>query len=243
MSDLRQWWDSMPLVTKYLLASSFILTILPNFGLIPAQYLTLEFYYIWSHFQIWRLITPFFYHGRLGFNFLIHMLFLYQYGKSLEQNTFAGRMADFIYMIIIGGIVILLPALYLGFSSVGMGLIMMLIYYWARKNPNVKVSFLFGITFQSQYLPWVMCGLSILLGGFPLLELIGIVAGHAYLFLDEICPRVYGLNLIQTPEWLKNLVPPQFNRYSGFAPGVGAATTGPSAFRGGHAWGQGRSLR
>ncbi len=36
----------------------------------------------------------------------------------------------------------------MGLPLLGMGLIMMVIYYWSRKNPNVVVSFMFGLKFQ-----------------------------------------------------------------------------------------------
>ena len=52
----------------------------------------------------------------------------------------------------------------------GMSLIMMLIYIWSRKNPNLTMSFMFGIRFQSFYFPWVLVVFSILMGGLPIAE-------------------------------------------------------------------------
>lgn len=41
----------------------------------------------------------------------------------------------------------------------GMGLIVSLIYYWSRKNPDVEMSLMFGIRFKSIYFPWVLCAM------------------------------------------------------------------------------------
>jgi hypothetical protein len=40
-----------------------------------------------------------------------------------------------------------------------MGLIVSLIYYWSRKNPDVEMSLMFGIRFKSIYFPWVLCAM------------------------------------------------------------------------------------
>ncbi|KAM4746227.1 uncharacterized protein FYW61_018459 isoform 3-T3 [Anableps anableps] len=88
-----------------------------------------------SRYQIWRLITSFFFFGSLGFGFLFNIVFLYlslscekqlhgcyqQYGKPaaesltevsyrycrmLEEDCFRGRTADFVFMFLFGGILI-----------------------------------------------------------------------------------------------------------------------------------------
>ena len=41
---------------------------------------------------------------------------------------------------------------------------MMIIAYWARKNPDGIVRFMFGLQFKAAYLPWVMLAFEILLG-------------------------------------------------------------------------------
>jgi hypothetical protein len=65
--------------------------------------------------------------------------------------------------------------MYFGYPILSMGLIMMIIYYWSRKNPDGIITFMFGIKFQAVYLPWVLMGFTVLLGGVPILELFGVV--------------------------------------------------------------------
>lgn len=40
------------------------------------------------------------------------------------------------------------------------------------------------------------------MGGYPLLELVGVVAGHAYYFMQYVYPETNGRTLIQCPDFL-----------------------------------------
>ena len=119
MGDIQSWWDNLPIVTKYLFVGSFGLTLAANFGLINPMLLILDWNLVIKSFQVWRLITCFLFHGALGFPFLINMLFLYvisllvlykiyaffhfrvRYAGSLESTSFAGKMSDYLYMLMI----------------------------------------------------------------------------------------------------------------------------------------------
>lgn len=63
-------------------------------------------------FQIWRLVTSFVFFGYFGLNFLFHLIFIYYYCCMLEENSFRDRMADFIYMFLFGGTVIVVSFRY-----------------------------------------------------------------------------------------------------------------------------------
>jgi len=67
-------------------------------------------------------------------------------------------------------------------------------------------------------------GFHMLMGGDPIIDLIGIGAGHAYIFCKEVLPRSHGYRFLQTPMWLKNLIQrqvydrmdrPRFERMAG----------------------------
>jgi hypothetical protein len=93
-----------------------------------------------------------------------------RYGQALEQTTFFGRTADFVFMILFGAALLLPISFFLNLPVLGMSLIMMIIYVWSRKNPNVTMSFMFGLRFQSFYFPWVLVGFNVLMGGMPIAE-------------------------------------------------------------------------
>ena len=52
------------------------------------------------------------------------------------------------------------------------------------------MSFLGFFTFNAPYLPWVMLGFSVLLGNGVTMDLIGIVVGHTYYFLEFVYPVI-----------------------------------------------------
>jgi hypothetical protein len=122
-SDLERWWKDLPVLTKYLFVGSFGVTLAANFGLLSPYSLVLIWPKVITEFQLWRLVTCFLFHGKLGFPFLIHMLFLYalfathfvctscaksfimacrvRYASSLESEIFNGRLSDYVWMQVI----------------------------------------------------------------------------------------------------------------------------------------------
>ncbi|ELR25279.1 Der1like domain family, member 1, putative [Acanthamoeba castellanii str. Neff] len=221
-SDLERWWKDLPVLTKYLFVGSFGVTLAANFGLLSPYSLVLIWPKIITEFQLWRLVTCFLFHGKLGFPFLIHMLFL-----SLESEIFNGRLSDYVWMQVITCSLLLASTLILPSPILGMGLIVSLIYYWSRKNPDVEMSLMFGIRFKSIYFPWVLCAMSLLMGGSPLAELCGIVAGHFYFFFEDIIPRTKGYRLLQTPAFMYvSIDPAEYNSYNRGA--QQQATRGPT---------------
>ena len=51
-----------------------------------------------------------------------------------------------------------------------------------------------------------MMGFHLFTGGNPLNDLIGVAAGHTYIFLKTILPDSHGYNLIKTPGAMLTLV-------------------------------------
>jgi len=207
--DIETWWRSVPPITKFLFAGSFLLTIAANYGLISPYYLILDFPKMYKNIEIWRIVTCFLFHGKLGFNFLIHMLFLVRYGSSLEKENF-NNTADYLFFMLFGCSILVVLSFFLDAKILGMSLIMMIIYYWSRKNPNIPMSFMFGLRFVSAYFPWVLIAFDMLLGqGLPIYQLLGVLVGHLYFFLVEIYPNNGGRRILSTPQFLYDLFPPQ----------------------------------
>ena len=211
--DLENWWKSLPLVTKYVFLGTMGVTLAVNFGFIPAYQMTLIWGQVFKQFQLWRLVTPFLIHS-LGFPFLISMMFLLKYGSSLEKDVFEGRLSDFIFFITIScSLLLLIGGYFLSAPILAQGLIMVLVYYWSRKNPNATMSLMFGIQFKSVYLPWVLVIMSLLMGKYPILDVVGIVVGHFYFFFTDVYPRTNGgRQLLKTPKFLVDIIPREYNR-------------------------------
>jgi len=234
MADsLENWWKSLPTVTRWLFGTSFGATVAANFGLLNQDWLILDFDALIYRFEIWRLVTPFLFHGKLGFPFLINMLFLVKYGSSVEKDLFLNETADYLWMLIFGAVILFIPGYFVPLKILGLALIMMIIYYWSRKNPEIGMSFFFGIRFKALYFPWVLIGFRILLGGMPISEIFGVLVGHLYYFLTVVYPDQGGRRLLRTPQFLKEWFPgpnAQMQR-----PGEGPRPTG-------YSWGRGQTL-
>ncbi|XWS19434.1 hypothetical protein CRYUN_Cryun31cG0015500 [Craigia yunnanensis] len=147
---------------------------------------------------------------------LFHMFFLARYCKLLEENSFRGRTADFFYMLLFGasvltGIVLIggmIPYLSESFAKIiflSNSLTFMMVYVWSKQNPFIHMSFLGLFTFTAAYLPWVLLGFSVLVGASAWVDLLGMIAGHAYYFLEDVYPRMTGRQPLKTPSFIKAL--------------------------------------
>ena len=97
---------------------------------------------------------------------------------------------------------------FLAVHFLGSSLAFMMVYVWARRNDDVRMSFLGLFTFRAPFLPWVLLGFSVLLGNSPSVDLIGIAVGHLYFFLDDVYPYTRagkGRRPLRAPFWLLRL--------------------------------------
>ncbi|KAF8762375.1 hypothetical protein HU200_009555 [Digitaria exilis] len=149
-------------------------------------------------------------------DFLFHMFFLARYCKLLEENSFRGRTADFFYMLLFGataltGIVLIggmIPYVSETFARIlflSNSLTFMMVYVWSKHNPFIHMSFLGLFTFTAAYLPWVLLGFSILVGSSTWVDILGMIAGHVYYFLEDVYPRMTGRRPLKTPSFIKAL--------------------------------------
>ena len=95
-------------------------------------------------------------------------------------------------------------------------------------------------------------GLHLILGSSIIPDIIGILAGHVYIFLEHDLPRMKGYRVLKTPGFLYQLIPPQRVHIRGFGVEGNAAQQQQQQQqqqnqnlrqRGGYNWGgQGRAL-
>ncbi|KAM9257466.1 LOW QUALITY PROTEIN: derlin-2-like [Cariama cristata] len=189
---------------------------------------------IFKHFQVWRLITNYLFFGPVGFNFLFNMIFLYRYCRMLEEGSFRGRTADFVFMFLFGGLLMTLFGLF-ELVFLGQAFTIMLVYVWSRRNPYVRMNFFGLLIFQAPFLPWVLMGFSLLLGNSIIVDLLGIAVGHIYFFFEDVFPnQPGGGRLLRTPSVLKAIfdTPEDDPNYNPL----------PEERPGGFAWGEGERL-
>ena len=148
------------------------------------------------------MFTNFLFMGELGIDFVFHMFFLIRYSKSLEETSFRNRPADFLWLLVFGMIVLTAIAPFVKVQFLGTSLNFMLVYIWSRRNPHVPLSFLGVFNFSAAYLPWVLMLFSVLIGSSPLMDVLGMIAGHTYYYLEDVYPRTAqgaGRRLLKTP--------------------------------------------
>jgi hypothetical protein len=64
--------------------------------------------------QVWRLVTNFLFLGKLSLNFVIRMIWVVQYGGQLEGQIYQFEPADFLFMLIFNGGLLLLTSIVMG---------------------------------------------------------------------------------------------------------------------------------
>eukprot|EP00027_Filamoeba_sp_ATCC50430_P010686 CAMPEP_0168562202 /NCGR_PEP_ID=MMETSP0413-20121227/11997_1 /TAXON_ID=136452 /ORGANISM="Filamoeba nolandi, Strain NC-AS-23-1" /LENGTH=183 /DNA_ID=CAMNT_0008593613 /DNA_START=128 /DNA_END=679 /DNA_ORIENTATION=- len=138
------------------------------------------------------------------------MFFMVRHSKLLEETSFRGRTADYFFMYLFGAVLLMIID-YVMYQLPSLPKVMFLapslsfmsVYVWARRNPNVQMNFLELLNFRAPYLPWVILGFGVLLGQSPVSDILGIIVGHIYYFLEDVYPQTTGRRLLKTPGFIK----------------------------------------
>lgn len=72
------WFQRLPFVTKYILLGTVLISGACTFGALSLADVAFIPPFITKRFQLWRFITPFFFAGSFSFNFLMHIMALYE---------------------------------------------------------------------------------------------------------------------------------------------------------------------
>lgn len=99
MSDFSTWYKQVPQFTRYWLTATLAFSVGGKLGVLPVQFLYLDSTFVFSKFQIWRLLTSLFFYPT-GFHFLMNCFFLYNYSSRLEKDHYLGSPGDYLYLLI-----------------------------------------------------------------------------------------------------------------------------------------------
>jgi len=176
-------------------------------NIVTPIHIFLNYRTVWQQHEVWRLLTTFLFFDYFGINFLFHMYFLVRHSRLLEESSFRGRTGDFFFMYLFGALSLLGIHYGLHFFSwfpkvmfLAPSLAFMVVYVWGRRNPHITLSFLGLFNFTAPYLPWVILGFGVLLGQNPVFDLLGIVVGHIYYYLEDVYPQLTaGRRILVTP--------------------------------------------
>jgi Derlin-2/3 len=107
----------------------------------------------------------------------------------------------------------------------------MIVYVWSRHNPDTPVSLMGVIQLKAFWLPWALMLLTMLMGGSPVADFLGILVGHLYYFLSSLHPAAGGGDYVRTPAWFKRSIDHVYGGY-GFVNPNYQAPRAPRAFGG-----------
>lgn len=203
---VREEYFQIPIITRSYTTACVLTTVAVQLDLITPFQLYFNPEIVIKKYQIWRLFTTFLFFGTFGFNFLFNIIFTYRYCRMLEEGSFRGRTADFLFMFVFGGTLMIIFALFVNLLFLGQAFTIMLVYIWSRRNPYVRMNFFGLLNFQAPYLPWVLLAFSVLLGNAVMVDLMGIVVGHIYYFLEVVFPeQPGGFRILKTPGIIRSL--------------------------------------
>lgn len=221
--DFKTFLNDIPPVTRTLVLSTFICTLGGGFGIFPSHWFGLIWPEIIGRFHFWRIISSFAHMGKLGFPFLINMYFLFHYSKQLENGFFLNRTANYCWMLTLVMLITLISSTVIPMYAAGSALLMAIMHLWGRHSPTLTVKMYGFISIPAKYLSLAIIAIDLILsGGVDTTAVVGLVAGHAYYFLDSVYPTMpSGKQLISTP--------PAFERFVDAACAALASATGLGA--------------
>ena len=128
------------------------------------------------------------------------------YTLSSIETYFGDKQADLGTMLIFNAVVAMIFA-YLAnnYTVMQSPYLFSIIYVWSKLVPDQQMS-IWGFPVTSCHLPWVLMGFHLFTGGDPFTDLIGVAAGHMYIYLKTILPDSHGYDLVKTPGFMHALV-------------------------------------
>ncbi|KAL5810800.1 hypothetical protein ACOSQ3_027539 [Xanthoceras sorbifolium] len=208
MSTPAEYYHSLPPVSKFYGVACLMTTTAYYLQLYDRWNIALSYEDVFKRFQVWRLVTNFFFLGPFSCPFAIRLIIIARYGVSLERGSFDKRTADFLWMLIFGAFSLLVMAVVplLWTPFMGASLVYMILYVWGREFPNARINIYGVVSLKGFYLPWATLALDLIFG-MPLKPgILGIVAGHLYYFLTVLHPLAGGKYIFKTPLLVHKLV-------------------------------------
>ncbi|KAF8412441.1 hypothetical protein HHK36_000405 [Tetracentron sinense] len=236
MSTPGEYYRSLPPVSKAYGVACLMTTSAFYLQLYDPMILALFYERVLKHFQVWRLITNFFFLGPFSFRFAVRLLMIARYGVLLEKGPYDKRTADFVWMLIFGALSILERDLDPPSDELHLGASLhMCAMSICNSCHSLLLASLHGgfLGFHDClclelrvpectnqhirccdlegidygfYLPWALLALDLILGNSLKPDIIGMVAGHLYYFLTVLHPLAGGKFILKTPLWVHKFV-------------------------------------
>ncbi|GFE53455.1 DER1 [Babesia ovis] len=201
------WYGSLPRITKTIITLMFLLTVCTTFRIVSPQSLMLNWQLIRKHFEVHRILLGCLYAGQFSFKWAIQTYMFSQFSSTLERNPlFANSIGGYLYFILIQMFLISVISLFFfwptGFPMLNDALLFSVLYYWSRRDMWNNVS-VYVFTVKAYQLPYVMLFVNFIMGAPMVVNIIGMLAAHAYYVVREILPTKGFKNYFsRSPHWV-----------------------------------------
>merc|ERR1712150_144158 len=129
-----QWFENIPIITRYWLIFSVGTTFLANLNIIPAYSLLFDLTLIKSKLQLWRLLTPFWYLGPFSYRTVTRIVSLFQFSHNYEMKPCnmgaGGGTADYAFILTFGILLTLILTPIWGGVIFSGNIIFYILYLW-----------------------------------------------------------------------------------------------------------------
>eukprot|EP00796_Vickermania_ingenoplastis_P011931 gene11931-8211_t len=169
-------------VTDLMVGITFALALLVTLDVVRPFQLFFSRALILEEKQYWRLVSCIFFTGRISFNLVAQLYWLYQLSKTVEQRYFHGHTVDYLFVILLGcGLILISRFLVFVEEPFLNGMLdSMIVYLGSRVLPNTQINLFFFIDIRLRYLPLLHAVVLASLGGLESAkeEIIGSAIGH-----------------------------------------------------------------
>ena len=239
--SFEAWWASLGLITKVLMCISIFESAAFQFGFISPFYFVLDMDAAIFQLQIWRFFTTCFFLGKFGMSWMFNIAMFVMYIGHHEEY-YLGKRAEFAWMLSIIIFLLNLMGWILDLKVLASGFIMALVWIYCRRNEDRQMT-IYAFAFNAKIFPLALVAFHLIMGGYIVGYIMGIVAGHFYFFFHDMHPLTNGgKNYLQCPRFMYNLIG-ENQRIGPHGVHVTAAVRpGQNAEQGGHRW-EGRGQR
>ncbi|KAJ7096055.1 Der1-like family-domain-containing protein [Mycena epipterygia] len=238
MDDFLAEIRKIPPVTRFVCFSSLGVSLSVMMGLVSGYTVIYTYRLAFERLQIWRLYTSFFL-GSGGINYIFEFVMLYRTMDQLEAGPYANKSADLAWQLFAASIGIIAASIPVSSMVFFRPLLLCIAYVSSSLAPvGAQTSIMGLVQLPVRYLPYIMLGMDLLIGGpgAVAVALPGAVIGHLW-WWGVWGPQVGGAGGVlqqwsAAPQWLRNWMgegnapPPTARRPDG--------TTGANAGRGVH---------
>ena len=216
MDEFKSFYFRIPPITRYYLTCVFITATIATY-IKPLQmviyYIFLDYQLVFNYYQIWRLFTNILFVGGFSSSFLFFLIMIYLRFKEVEQNSIVLRVyAKFIMMLFY--LLLFLNIINIcsykifdikpGFT-LAQQLLLAFIYIDSKREPQKTIN-LYFLPIKNALYPYALIVFNIVSGQGIYDNIVGIIAGNVYYFLEDVLPVQKNIKILKTPKFLVDLL-------------------------------------